>query len=66
MSEKFYDQSPRKTNYLALGVGAGMIIGAGLGIILGNVDFVMALGAVFGAILGTLCNHCVMRKATKS
>jgi hypothetical protein len=57
MSEKSYNQSGKKINYLVVGVGAGMVIGAGLGVALGNVDFGMALGVLLGAALGTLGNR---------
>jgi hypothetical protein len=57
MSEKPFEQSGRRINYLVVGVGAGMVIGAGLGVALGNFDFGMALGVLFGAAFGTFVNH---------
>ncbi len=66
MSEKLYSQPPRKINFLALGAGAGMIIGAGVGFVLGNVDFGMGLGVVVGAVLGSLFNHLPLGSAAKS
>ena len=52
-AQEFQNRSVRKINFVPLGVGTGMIVGSGVGMALGNVDFVMALGVVFGLWVAT-------------
>ena len=59
MSQKPFHQSRRKTNYLAITIGVGVILGAGLGVALGNVDLGIAIGMMLGAAIGTLLNRFI-------
>jgi hypothetical protein len=51
MSEKQENQSPRKMNYLGLGVAFGLILGAGMGLALDNMAF-MGAGLPIGVAIG--------------
>lgn len=51
VSEKQENQSLRRTNYMALGVAFGLILGAAMGLALDNMAFVGA-GLPIGVALG--------------
>ena len=59
MSQKPLHQSRRKTNYLVIAIGVGVVLGAGLGVALGNVDLGIAIGMMLGAAVGTLLNRFI-------
>lgn len=54
MSEKQENQTPKKTSYMGLGLAFGIILGAAMGLALGNMTFIgagLAIGVAIGAAL---------------
>ena len=51
MAEKQENQSPKKINYMGLGVAFGLILGAAMGLALDNMAF-MGAGLPIGVALG--------------
>ena len=49
--QKKENQTPKKTNYLVIGIGTGMSLGIAIGVALGNIGIGMVLGLAIGAAL---------------